>query len=86
MSASLVIGDFIASIITVVFTNNSTSSETITSDDRHHRCIRNNNRRYKSVLHHDNIVTQYCDVIGPSYTKEIEQILKAGENVGFMNQ
>ena len=27
-----------------------------------------------------------CDVIQPSYTKEIEQILKAGENVGFMNQ
>ena len=27
-----------------------------------------------------------CDVIEPSYTKEIEQILKAGENVDFMNQ
>ena len=64
----------------------STSLETITPADRHHNWFMNNNWLYKSALHHDNIVTWCCDMMGPSYTKKNKQILKARENVGFMNQ
>ena len=49
-----------------------------------HQCGNN------SISNRDDVVTlycdMYCDVMWSNYTKEIEQILKAGENIGFMNQ